>query len=165
MISLYKLVNTTPKEVRDRARDVTAVINAVTMGKKMSGKVEIATIVFTGKGRAKTDEQWYELSIELYPTEIHQNIFSKVSANNMAWVKCSCPYFHFYLKHALYTVDSTSITSKFDKGALAPATQKNPSKLKYLCKHLFQAQSEVLKRAQALATRSNAEKAGIKFGR
>lgn len=165
MISLYKLVNTTPKEVRQRALDVTAVINAVTMGKKMSGKVEIATIVFTGRGRARTEEDWYDISIELYPTEIHQNVFSKVGLQNMAWVKCSCPYFHFYLKHALWGVDSTSITTKFDKGALAPATIKNPSKLKYLCKHLYQAQSEVLKRAQSLATRANAEKAGIKFGR
>jgi hypothetical protein len=162
MVSLSKLVNATPQEVRNRSREVTAVVNGVTMGSKTSDQVKIATIVFTGKGRAKTENDWYAFSIELYPTEIHQNIFSKVSLANMAWVKCDCPYFHFYLKHALWSVDSTSITTSFDKGAMAPATIKNPGKAKYLCKHLFAAQAAVVKRAQELA-RANAKKAGVKF--
>jgi hypothetical protein len=162
MISLYKLVNSTPSEVRARSRDVTAVVNGVAMGKKMSGKVEIATIVFTGKGRAATDEDWWDFSIELYPLERHENIFERVGLQNMAWVKCSCPYFHYYLKHALWGAGSTSITTNFDKGAMAPATIKNPGKLKYLCKHLYAAQAAVVRRAQELA-RKNAQKAGVKF--
>lgn len=156
MISLQKLINNTPSEVRGRARDVTAVVSGVSLGEKVSGKVKIATIVFTGKGKAATDADWWEFSIELYPTEIHQNIFEKVSASNAAWVKCSCPYFHYKIKHVLWKKDSTSITTKFDRGAMAPPTITNPGGIAYLCKHLYAAQAAVIRRAQDLAKKQQA---------
>ena len=162
MITLQQLVNNTPGDVKGRSRDVTAVVSSVSIGEKTSGKVKIATIVFTGKGKAATDSDWWNFSIELYPTEIHQNIFSKVGTNNLAWVKCSCPFFHFKLKHVLWRVDSTSITTNFDKGAMAPPTITNPGGLKYLCKHLYAAQAAVVKRAQDLAKKQQA-KGTVKF--
>jgi len=162
MISLQKLLNSTPVDVKARSRDVTAVVSAVRLGSKTSGKVKIATIVFTGKGKAATESDWWEFSIELYPNEVHENIFQKVGPLNAAWVKCSCPYFHFYLKHVLWKKDSTSIQTKFDQGAMAPATIKNPGNVAYLCKHLFAAQAAVVKRAQELAKKET-RKGEIKF--
>ena len=157
MITLQKLINATPPDVKDRSRAVAAIIAGVSMGEKISGNVKISTVVFTGKGRAAAEDNWWDFAIELYPTEIHSNIFSKIGPSNLAWVKCSCPFFHYYCKYAVNRTGSTTINpDRFDSGALKPAVVKNPSSLPYLCKHLFKAQADVVRRAQELAKRTQA---------
>jgi|SRR6185295_1543885 len=157
MLTLQKLINATPPDVRERSRYVAAIIAGVTMGQKVAGEVKINTVVFTGKGRAAAEDNWWDFAIELYPTEIHSNIFSKIGTSNLAWVKCSCPFFHYNCKYAVARTHSTSITTPFDRGALAPPHIKNPGMLPFLCKHLFKAQADVVKRAQELARREQAK--------
>lgn len=134
----------TPADVIARSRQTTVIImNKV----KRIYDDGLETVVFQAKGRAHTEVIYYELTIEMFPTEIHKDVYQSPGENNPAWVQCSCPFFLFNCEYALARVGSSEI--KFSNGKAPLIT--NQRMVPYFCKHLYKAAPLVLKEAQRLA--------------
>jgi hypothetical protein len=133
MLSLRKLMNNTPSDVIERSKQVTAAITSV---KKVKRR-DLETLQMIVSCKAITEKYRYDVIIELFPTEIHKDVFETPSAEHPSWVKCSCPYFKFYVEYALAMAGSSEIDYSNGK----PPHIKNPGKppIPYLCKHLDKA--------------------------
>lgn len=146
MKTLRQLMNLTPRDVIDRSRGVTV---AIIGGVKRIYDDGLETVVFKANCRAHTEIKYYEVLIELYPTEVHQSVFRKPSLDNPAFVKCECPFFLFNCEYALAKVGSSEID--YCDGRKPEIT--NPKAIPYLCKHLYRAGPDVVKEAQRIAQR------------
>lgn len=142
MKTLRQLKGNTPADIVANSQKTS--VYAIKMSHKKDKGLD--TLVIYAKGfHAATDKLEYDLEIELYPTEVHQNVFKKPGLDSPCVVKCTCPYFHCYVRHALMKVGSTVIgNGKFEKGALEPPLITNPRMVPYLCKHLYRAADKVV---------------------
>lgn len=146
MKTLQQLINNTPSDVVARARLTTAVVLNVEMVKKR----ELNALVFLVRCKAHTETVYYDTIIELYPLEVHKDVFERPSFNTPAWVQCSCPYYTFHAEYALAKAGSSEI--KYSNGK--PPLIKNPRMIPYLCKHLLKAAPEVVRRSLQLSQKS-----------
>lgn len=143
MKTLRQLINSTPSDVAERSRNTIVVIMG---GVKRIYDDGLQTVVFKAQCRAHTERVYYEVLIEMYPTEIHQNVFKKPSLDNPTFVKCQCPYFLYHCEYALARVGSSEIDYSNGKRPLIT----NPNNIPYLCKHLYKAGPLVVKEAQKI---------------
>jgi hypothetical protein len=143
MKTLRQLMNSTDIEVRQRSKNTTATV----ISAKKERKKDLNALVLTIRCKAITEKIFYDVIIELYPNEIHKDVYSRPSLDMLAWVQCSCPYWLFNLEYAVAKVGSTEI--KFSNGK--PPVITNPKLKIGLCKHLYKAADEsVLKQAKKL---------------
>lgn len=162
MLSLRKLMTNTPSDVVQRARQTTAVVMAIETKKSK----EMNTLFFKIKCRGHTDTQYYEVLIELYPEEHRKNTYEKVSFDNPAWVKCSCPFFRFNVEYALAKAGSSELDYIYKSLDGSPNRLKNPKpaitnprEIPYLCKHLYKASPAAVKQAEIFSKKQK----GFKF--
>lgn len=135
METFQKLLNNTPSEVRDKAREVT--VSKVKMVINQADR--LSSLIFKTSCTARTDQVLYDVSVELFPNEIHHHIFEKPSFNLPAFVSCSCPYYFYYVKYANAKVGSGDL-GRVD----GPPRVKNKKQIPYLCKHLYKASQPML---------------------
>lgn len=143
MKTLQQLMNNTPQDVIDRSKKTSATVLKVT--KTM--KKDMQALQFLVRCRAITEKIFYDVIIELYPTEVHMNVFKRPDYDNPSWVKCSCPFFLFNCEYALASVGSSEIDYSNGK----PPHITNPKKVPFLCKHLYRASPEAVNKMKAIA--------------
>lgn len=124
MISLKVLLQLTPFDVATRGRSCTS------------------RILFNGVRASKDGEQYYEVisraksakSTNSYVTTIQFHKYGKIKTplNHPTWVRCSCPYFLYYVEVALTRHDSSDIYYSNGRYPMI----RNPKLRPYLCKHL-----------------------------
>lgn len=139
MKTLEQLMSNTPSDAVKRSKETNARILSV----KPSKKKGVDTLVFVVRCKANTETTFYDVVIELYPTEVHKDVFSRPSFKNPAWVQCSCPFFLFNCEYALAKIGSSEI--KYSNGK--PPVVTNPKMVPFLCKHLYKAAPEVVKQS------------------
>lgn len=152
MKTLKQLINNTPQPVIARSKRTSAVVIKVAMNKQKG----VDTVVFTVRCRGHTEEEFYDVIIELYPTEIHQDVFQKPSFDNPCWVTCGCPYWHYFCQYAVSKTGSTNFVqfqSSSHADSMKPPLIRNRPQVPYLCKHLYRAAPEVVKQAVDAARR------------
>jgi hypothetical protein len=150
MKTLEQMMSNTPSDVVDRSRRTNAEVISV----KSSRQRGVQTLVFVVRVQAHTEETYYDVVIELYPTEVHKDVFMKPSFKNPAWVHCSCPFFLFNCEYALVRNGSSDFLRHNSKTGKVPTFSNkkrpdvtNPKLVPYLCKHLYRASPEVVKKA------------------
>lgn len=143
MRTLYQLMKNTPPEVVARSKQTSATV----MKASRLRKRDLDAIVFTVRCRAITEKVFYDVVVELYPNEVHRNVWEKPSVGLSAWVKCSCPYFLYHCEYALAKFGSSEIDYSNGK----PPHIMNPNQTPYLCKHLYRAAPEAVKAAQSVS--------------
>lgn len=153
MKTLRQLLSNTPSDVIQRAKATTAVIRTVQRVRKK----DVDTAVFTIRCKSHTDTEYYDTTVELYPMEVHHNVFEKPSLDSPSWVSCSCPFFTFNCEYALAKAGSSDIEHSNGK----PPHITNPRLVPMLCKHLARAANEVVKQALKAAKPDKGEK--VKF--
>lgn len=131
MKTLRQLMQNTPLEVRTKSQQTTATV----ISAKKAVKKSLNALVLTVRCKAITEKVFYDVVIELYPTEVHKNVYERPSLDLPTWVQCSCPFFLFHCEYALARVGSSEI--KYSNGK--PPYIKNPKYVPYLCKHLYKA--------------------------
>ena len=151
MKTLRQLKGNTPADIVANAQKTS--VYAIKMAHKKDKHLD--TLVIYAKGmHAATDKIEYDLEIELYPSEVHQDVFKRPGLDSPCVVRCTCPYFHYYVRHALMKVGSTVIRNdKFEKGALEPPLITNPRQIPYLCKHLYRASDKVIQATEVYLRR------------
>ena len=150
MKTLEQLMSNTPSDVVKRSTKTNARILSATASRKKG----VDTVVFVVRVKANTETTFYDVTLELYPTEIHQGVFLKPSAKNPAWVHCSCPFFLFNCEYALVKAGSSDFLKHNSATGTVPeysnekpSVVTNPKFVPYLCKHLYRAAPEVVTRA------------------
>ena len=150
MKTLEQMMSNTPSDVVERSKKT----NARILRSSSSRKKDVETLVFVIRCQANTEKTFYDVTVELYPTEVHKNVFVNPGFKNPAWVHCSCPFFLFNCEYALVKHGSsdflkhnskTGDVPKFSNGK--PPVVTNPKLVPYLCKHLYRAAPEAVKRA------------------
>lgn len=86
MKTLRQLMQNTPLEVRTKSQQTTATV----ISAKKAVKKSLNALVLTVRCKAITEKVFYDVVIELYPTEIHKNVYERPSLDLPAWVQCSC---------------------------------------------------------------------------
>jgi hypothetical protein len=149
MLSLIKLIRNTPGDVIERSSK-TSVSKVRVKSSKSRG---LNTLVFVATCQAITEKIFYDVTIELFPTEVHKDVYENPSEKNPAFVQCDCPFFLFHCEYALAKSGNAEI--KFSNGKRPAVT--NPKNVPYLCKHLYRAAPLVIKAAQDLAKRERSK--------
>lgn len=154
MKSLAELIRNTPRDVVTRSRHVVVWDLKVTHGVRNGAK----GMIFTGKGKARTERIFYDLTVELFPPErtvLHDpeekgmrlRLFDCPAQDLPCFVKCSCPFFLFNVEVALARVGSSEID--YSNGKKPYIT--NPRMTPFLCKHLFSAAPIIVRKFQEAA--------------
>ena len=150
MKTLEQMMSNTPSDVVDRSKRTNAEVISV----KSSRQRGVDTVVFVVRCYANTETTYYDVVVELYPTEVHKNVFVKPSFKNPAWVHCSCPFFLFNCEYALVRNGSSDFLRHNSASGKVPQFSNkkkpevtNPKLIPYLCKHLYRAAPEVVKTA------------------
>lgn len=128
MVSLQRLLDNTPADVKARAKNVT-IDNLKVFATK---KKDMQAFQFRSQAKAHTEKIFYDTVLEVYPNEVHLNVFEKPDYKHPCWVQCSCPFFLFNCEVALAKVGSSEI--QYSNGKKPAIT--NPKQVPYLCKHL-----------------------------
>jgi hypothetical protein len=118
----------------------------------------VNTIVFTSRSKGHTETQFYDVIIEFYPTEIHQNIFQKPSYDNPVWVTCGCPYWHYFCQYAVAKIGSTTFVQfqgDHQSDSMKPPMIRNRNITPYLCKHLYSAAPKCVVQAVKVAAKES----------
>jgi hypothetical protein len=150
MLTLRRLMQNTPSDVVARSRKTTAMVMKVSRSRRK----DLDTVVFTVRCKAVTESQYYDIEIELYPGEIHENVFERISMDNPCWVSCSCPNFLFVAEYALAKHGSSRI--EYSNGKRPVIT--NPREIPFLCKHIYRAAPEAVAQAFKMSKQDKAYK-------
>lgn len=137
MLTVQELLVNTPSEVIKKSRKVRADITSVKKVQR-NGKTFLE---FNMKGRAITDKVYYDLTILIYTARKknkNPNVleYEKPDKFSPVWVRCTCPYFMFYVEWVLAKEESTTLRRTTDN---KPPNIKNPQRIPYVCKHLYRA--------------------------
>ncbi len=146
MKTLEQLMKNTPTDVVERSRQTNA---EVIKPPQIVNKRGVKTVVFVVRCKAVTEKYFYDVIIELYPTEISKGVFLRPSLKSPAWVQCSCPFYLFNCEWTLAKAGSSEI--KYSNGQ--PPRTTNPDQIPYLCKHLYKASPAVVKEAIKAGTK------------
>lgn len=124
-------------------------VNIFDLKVKSNVKKGVETLVFAAKAHALTDGKhvFWDVSIELYPTQDHYNVYKLPDLETDCWVQCSCPYFLYFCEYANTKAGSSEI--EYSNGAKPRV--RNPRAIPYVCKHLYKASDKVVKAMQAWA--------------
>ena len=136
---MKEMMTNTPDEVIERSRkvavDITSVKKAIS---KSTGQTMLA---FNMKGRAITDKEFYDLTIVFYVNKKSEGekeiTFEQVDQWAPTWVRCSCPYFKFFVEYVLDRNGSTVLRKNVTDNK--PPKIRNPEEIPYVCKHLYKA--------------------------
>jgi len=136
MLTIQDLLVNTPPQVRQKSKKVRAEISSV---KKVQSK-DKSYLEFTLKGKAITDKVYYNLTIRIFTTRRGKSgdvaEYNSVGKFSPVWVRCTCPYFQFFVEWVLAQTENTDLRKITDN---KPPNIRNPDRIPYVCKHLFKA--------------------------